>query len=159
MPRDAERGARDVLRTYLVRHKLKRSEQREVILDALLRSDRHLSAEELLRTVKRRHPEVGRTTVYRTLKLLTEAGLARELVIDGQAHYERGYLREHHDHFICTSCGAILEFTSPDIERLQEEFAARLGFVIEAHRHEIYGRCARCGEPEQPPSTPRPTDR
>lgn len=150
MPRDAERGAHEVLKAYLVRHKLKRSEQREVILDALLRSDRHLSAEDLLRAVKRRHPDVGRTTVYRTLKLLTEAGLARELVIDGQAHYERGYLREHHDHFICTSCGAILEFTSPDIERLQEEFAARLGFAIEAHRHEIYGRCARCGLSEQP---------
>jgi Fur family transcriptional regulator, ferric uptake regulator len=149
MPRDTERGAHEVLKSYLVRHKLKRSEQREVILDALLRSDRHLSAEELLRAVKRRHPEVGRTTVYRTLKLLTQAGLARELVIDGQAHYERGYQREHHDHFICTSCGVILEFSSPDIERLQEEFAARLGFAIEAHRHEIYGRCARCGEADQ----------
>jgi len=146
MPGEVERSAHDVLRAYLARHKLKRSEQREVILDVVLRSDRHLSVEELLRTVRRRHPEVGRTTVYRTLKVLVDAGLARELVIDGQAHYERGYRREHHDHFICRSCGAILEFSSPDIERLQEEFAARLGFQIEAHRHEIFGRCRNCQE-------------
>lgn len=146
MPSEIERGAHEVLRLHLARHKLKRSEQREVILDALLRSDRHVSAEELLRIVRRRHPEVGRTTVYRTLKLLTDAGLARELVIDGQAHYERGYKREHHDHFICNTCGAILEFSSPEIERLQEEFAARLGFAIEAHRHEIFGRCSRCSD-------------
>jgi Fur family ferric uptake transcriptional regulator len=146
MPSEIERGAHGVLDAYLRRHKLKRSGQRELILDAVLRSDKHLSVEDLLKSVRRRHPEVGRTTVYRTLRLLTQAGLARELVIDGEAHYERGYQREHHDHFICTACGTILEFSSPDIERLQEEFAARLGFAIEAHRHEIFGRCGRCRE-------------
>jgi Fur family ferric uptake transcriptional regulator len=87
---------------------------------------------------------VGRTTVYRTLKLLQSAGLAQELVLQGQTRFEREYKREHHDHFICKSCGEIFEFSSAEIERIQDEVAANIGFVIQGHRHQIYGLCRRC---------------
>jgi Fur family transcriptional regulator, ferric uptake regulator len=135
---------RQVLSAYLVRHRLKRSEQREAILDAFSKAGRHVSVEDLLRTVRRRHPEVGRTTIYRTLKLFKEAGLASELQLGGEARFEPTWKREHHDHLLCRACGRIIEFESPEIERLQDEIAGRGGFRVEGHRHHIYGRCRDC---------------
>ena len=133
-----------VFAEYIRRNQLKRSEQRDVILDAFLRSDRHLSVDDLLHLVQKRRPDIGRTTVYRTLKLLREAGLASQLDVLGQARFEHDYNREHHDHFICNACGEIIEFTSPEIEQLQDDIAAGLGFRIQGHRHQIYGLCAKC---------------
>ncbi len=133
-----------VFAAYLAKHRLKRSEQREVILDTFLRAGRHVSVEDLLHIVQRRRPDIGRTTVYRTLKLLREAGLARELALQGETRFEADWKRAHHDHFICRSCGDIIEFRSPEIERLQDEIAADIKFVIEGHRHQIFGRCRRC---------------
>jgi len=141
---DDNREEKEVFAAHLAEHGLKRSEQREAILEVFLRSERHLSVEELLALVQKVRPDVGRTTVYRTLKLLTEAGLARELALDGESRFEREYKRAHHDHFICNSCGAIFEFVSEEVERIQEETAARLGFIIDGHRHQIYGACRKC---------------
>ncbi|HEY7409515.1 MAG TPA: transcriptional repressor [Vicinamibacteria bacterium] len=135
---------KQVFAEYLTQHGLKRSEQREAIVDTFLRSQRHLSVDDLLHLVHKRRPDVGRTTVYRTLKLLQSAGLAQELALDGETRFEREYKRAHHDHFICKSCGDIIEFSSPEIERIQDEIAADLGFVIEGHRHHIFGRCRSC---------------
>ncbi len=140
----AGREEKEVFAAFLVKNRLKRSEQREVILDAFLKSERHLSVDDLLQIVQKRRPDVGRTTVYRTLKLLHAAGLASELDLDGQTRFEVDYKRAHHDHFICNACGDIFEFSSPEIERLQEEIAAGIGFAIEGHRHHILGRCRRC---------------
>lgn len=139
------REEKDAFNAYLVKHHLKRSEQREVILDVFLRAAKHVSVDDLLGLVQKRRSDIGRTTVYRTLKLLQEAGLASELALDGQQmRFEVDYNREHHDHFICNSCGDIFEFTSPEIERLQEEAAVKIGFVTEGHRHQIFGYCRRC---------------
>ena len=144
MKTSVAREEKEVFDAYLANNHLKRSEQREVILDTFLRSDTHLSVDDLLQLVQKRRPDIGRTTVYRTLKLLQAAGLAQELALDGESRFEREYKRAHHDHFICKSCGAIFEFTSPDIERLQDEIAADIGFTIEGHRHQIYGSCRTC---------------
>jgi Fur family ferric uptake transcriptional regulator len=138
------REEKELFAAYITRNRLKRSEQREVILDTFLRAERHLSVDDLLQLVQKRRPDIGRTTVYRTLKLLHSAGLAQELVLEGQTYFEREYNRQHHDHFICRSCGEIFEFANEDIERIQEEVAASLGFVIEGHRHQIFGLCRRC---------------
>jgi Fur family ferric uptake transcriptional regulator len=100
--------------------------------------------DDLLRLVQKRRSDIGRTTVYRTLKLLQAAGLASELPLGDQSRFERDYKRKHHDHFICQECGEIFEFSNPQIERIQEEVAAAIGFVIEGHRHQIFGRCRRC---------------
>jgi Fur family transcriptional regulator, ferric uptake regulator len=135
---------REVFASYLSRHHLKRSEQREVILDTFLGSERHLSVDDLLLLVQARRPDIGRTTVYRTLKLLQAAGLAQELQLQGHTRFEREYKREHHDHFICKGCSEIFEFSSPDIERLQDEIAEKIGFEIEGHRHQIDGWCRNC---------------
>jgi Fur family ferric uptake transcriptional regulator len=140
----AGREEKQVFAAYLAQHRLKRSEQREVILDTFLRSQRHLSVDDLLQLVQKRRADIGRTTVYRTLKLLQAAGLAQELVLQGQTRFEREYKRRHHDHFICNSCGEIFEFSNDEIERIQDEVAAGIGFLIQGHRHHIYGLCARC---------------
>jgi Fur family ferric uptake transcriptional regulator len=142
--REEKREEKDVFSAYLVKHHLKRSEQREVILDAFLRAQRHVSVEDLLQIVQKKRPDIGRTTVYRTLKLLREAGLASELDLQGETRFEPDYNRAHHDHFICNSCGAIFEFTNDEVERIQEEVARSLGFTIEGHRHQIFGLCRAC---------------
>jgi Fur family ferric uptake transcriptional regulator len=138
------REERQALTAYLTRNRLKRSAQREAILDAFVRAGHHVSVEDLLKIVRRRHPDVGRTTIYRTLKVFKEAGLASELAFGNEARFEPVWNRDHHDHFVCVSCGDIFEFLSPEIERLQTEIAARIGFRIEGHRHHIFGRCRRC---------------
>jgi Fur family ferric uptake transcriptional regulator len=138
------REERKVLTAYLERHHLKRSSQREAILDAFVKAGHHVSVEDLLRIVRRRHPEVGRTTIYRTLKLFQEAGLASELLVGPEARFEPVWKRDHHDHFVCVSCGAIFEFQNPEIERLQDEVAASIGFEVHGHRHHIFGRCRKC---------------
>ena len=139
-PREEQR----VLSEYLTQHGLKRSTQREVILDAFLRSGSHVSVEDLLKIVKRKDPAVGRTTIYRTLKLFQEAGLASELLVGAEARFEPLWNRDHHDHLVCVHCGEIIEFQSPEIEGLQDKIANGLGFVIEGHRHTIFGRCQKC---------------
>jgi Fur family transcriptional regulator, ferric uptake regulator len=138
------REEKEVFAAYLIKNRLKRSEQREVILDTFLRSERHLSVDDLLQLVQKRRSDIGRTTIYRTLKLLQAAGLAQELVLQGQTRFEREYKRQHHDHFICKSCGEIFEFSSAEIERIQDEIAAEIGFVIDGHRHQIFGYCRDC---------------
>jgi Fur family transcriptional regulator, ferric uptake regulator len=157
MPPAAAREEQSALTAYLVRHRLKRSAQREAILDAFVKAGHHVSVEELLKVVRRRRADVGRTTIYRTLKLFRDAGLASELLLGGEARFEPVWKRDHHDHFVCVACGAIFEFQSPEIERLQEEIASGLGFEVEGHRHHIFGRCRKCAaKPSRPARARQP---
>ncbi len=135
-------------KSYLEDNHLNTTQQREVIVDYFLRSQDHVSIDELLVRVRKRNKRVGYATVYRTLKLLVESGLAHQRQFgDGQARYE--VVGDHHDHLICMKCGLILEFEDDEIERLQEKIAARLGgFTVLRHRHELYGLCAKAaGDP------------
>jgi Fur family ferric uptake transcriptional regulator len=95
--------------------------------------------------VQKRRSTVGQTTVYRTLKLLTEAGLAREVRFgDGRTHYEHNYKHQHHDHMICSECGKIIEFFSAELEALQDAMAAKHQFEITQHLLRIIGICTDC---------------
>jgi Fur family transcriptional regulator, ferric uptake regulator len=128
---------------------LKSTRQRDVIVDEFLKCRGHVSIEELLARVRKRHPGVGYVTVYRTLRLLAAADLAVPRHFgDGQTRFEVAdqVSRHHHDHLICTDCGLIIEFTEPEIERLQDEVARRLGFVVESHKLELYARCPRAAK-------------
>jgi Fur family ferric uptake transcriptional regulator len=83
--------------------------------------------------------------VYRTLKLLTESGVAQEHHFgDGHTRFELADSEAHHDHLICVECGKITEFEEPAVEQLQERIASRHGFEIRAHKHELYGICSEC---------------
>jgi Fur family ferric uptake transcriptional regulator len=93
--------------------------------------------------VRKKNPKVGYATVYRTLKLLMDSGLASSRQFeDGQTRYE--VAGAHHDHLICVKCGLILEFENDEIERLQEQMAASLGgFQVLRHKHELYCLCPK----------------
>jgi Fur family transcriptional regulator, ferric uptake regulator len=135
----------EVFLNHIQKKGLKRTAQRDLILDVFLRTERHLSNEDLYRLVQEEDASVGQTTVYRTLKLLTEAGLAREVRFgDGRTHYEHNYKHEHHDHMICSECGKIIEFYSAELEALQDAMAAKHRFEISQHLLRIIGICAEC---------------
>jgi Fur family ferric uptake transcriptional regulator len=130
-------------RSYIQDRRLNITAQREAIVEQFLRTRDHVSIDELLNKVRKRQPKVGYATVYRTLKLLVDSGLAVERQFgDGQARYE--VVGDHHDHLICVKCGLILEFEDDEIERLQERIASRMGgFTVLRHRHELYGMCPK----------------
>ena len=131
-------------RTYLQRKGLKTTQQREAIVDAFLRTSGHVALEDLLSSARRKHPGVGLATVYRTVKLLEEAGIAAARHFGpGQTLYEIAEGRAHHDHLICDSCGFIIEFENDEIEALQDAAARRLGFNVLRHRHELFGLCEK----------------
>ncbi len=133
------------LSRYLEEHNLKHTQQREAILVAFLEATGHITSEEIHTRVRVGHPNIGYTTVYRTMKLLCDAGLASE------RHFEEGVTlyeieHEHHDHLVCLRCGKIIEFECEMIERTQQEIADRYRFRILRHRHELYGHCSACDQ-------------
>ncbi|NOZ01724.1 MAG: transcriptional repressor [Deltaproteobacteria bacterium] len=111
--------------------------------------DGHPGIEELHRAVEKRYPGTGGATVYRTMKLLCDSGLActRDFG-DGFARYEALDPAGHHDHLICTACGKIIEFGEEAIEELQEHVSRRHGFQMRDHRLDIYGLCRECAKIE-----------
>jgi len=132
-------------REFITREGLKSTRQRDTILDFFLSSKQHLSVEELYRRLRARHPGIGYATVCRTLKLFSQSGIAHEIHFgDGQTRYEHLTEGEHHDHLVCTGCGAIAEFENKTIEDLQKAVADSHGFIIHSHRLELYGLCAKC---------------
>ena len=136
------KSEKTIFEEFLVEKNLKHSNQREQILDVFLDVEKHLTAEELHKIVREKYPNIGYVTVYRTLKLLCEAGLCRELHFeDGTARYEHLYGHQHHDHLICTKCGQFIAVVDPEIERLQNKLFRTHGFIPGDHRMELYGIC------------------
>ena len=134
-----------VLNNYLAQKRLKRTQQRETILEVFLRAKKHLTVEELHSLVRDRDSSIGLTTVYRTMKIFCECNLARANHFEeNRVRYELQYKTSHHDHMICLKCGDALEFVNDQIERLQEKVAAKYGFRMVNHRMEIFGYCRRC---------------
>jgi len=133
------------LTEYMAGQGLRSTSQRDKILNVFVEAGRHLSAEELHALVKRSHPGIGYATVYRTLKLLAEAGVAQERRFeDGYTRYEHTSSDAHHDHLICTKCGAIIEFENKRIEELQRDVARKKRFKVLNHKLELYGLCSNC---------------
>jgi Fur family ferric uptake transcriptional regulator len=136
---------KEIFLEHIQKAGLRRTGQRDLIMDIFLRTEEHLTSEDLYWLVQKKDPTVGNTTVYRTLKLLTEAGLAREVRFgDNKTYYEHHYNHEHHDHMICTECGEVIEFFSQDIESLQDEMAAKFGFRPTHHSLRMWGICSKC---------------
>src|SRR5438105_6099069 len=135
----------EIFHRHIQRAGLKRTAQRDLILDVFLHTEEHLSSEDLYRLVQKEDPDIGQTTVYRTLKLLTDAGLAREVRFgDGRTRYEHNYKQQHHDHMICMECGEIIEIYSAELEAIQEAQAGKHHFEVRQHLLRILGICANC---------------
>lgn len=147
MPKRKEKFAQEkaVFLDHIQRLGLRRTTQRDLIMEIFLRTEEHLTIEDLHWLVHKTDPSVGHTTVYRTLKLLTEAGLAREVRFgDNKTYYEHHYNHEHHDHMICTECGKVIEFFSAEIESMQDKAADSFGFKPTHHSLRLWGICAEC---------------
>ncbi len=133
------------LNDYMAKHGLRSTEQRRVVTELFFASSGHLSIEELLDKVRVEEPRIGYATVYRTLKLLKECGLAFERHFgDGVSRYEVAWEDEHHDHLICLECEKIIEFEDDAIEQLQHQVADARGFTLVRHKLELYGVCPEC---------------
>ncbi len=139
------REAEGILHNHLKRVGLKHTGQRDTILRTFLETRDHLSTDELHRLVKKKDAKIGFTTVYRTLKLFTECGLASEVAFhDGVARYEHQYNRRSHHHMVCTDCGTSVEFFSPEIEKLEREIGRKHRFTTTRHSFQVYGLCENC---------------
>src|SRR4051812_29775236 len=122
--RESLRAAQERFNAHLKKVGLKHTDQRDIILHTFLETRDHLSTDELHRLVKRKDPKIGITTVYRTLKLLSECGLASEVPFpDGITRFEHQYNRRIHHHMICTRCGGSVEFFSPAVAELKQKMA------------------------------------
>jgi Fur family ferric uptake transcriptional regulator len=144
----SEKKAR--LKSFLKEKGFKSTRQRDIIASEFLKTRGHITAEDLYKKVSKKHSEIGFTTVYRTLKLLTKSGLATEQAFaDNLTRYEPVSSEDHHDHLICMKCGSIKEFENSNIERLQEKIAGEFGFSIVTHRMELYGYCSTCSDDGQ----------
>ena len=122
--------------------------QRRDILDVLVgNSGKHFSAEELYAEVKKINPDIGLATVYRTLELMCQLGIAHQLDFDtNYKRYELNLEGDHHHHLICVDCGKIVEFTDQDMEDFEKRLEKDYDFRIIDHNIKVFGYCKECRE-------------
>lgn len=148
MKNDADTATLSSVRAFLDfmgRKGLNTTAQRKAIAEAFFDFPGHHSLEEFYLHIQKKDPSIGQTTVYRTLKLLCDAGLATETHFsDGIARYEVAHPDSHHDHMVCLACGKIVEICDERIEKLQKDIASAHGFVLSGHVHNLYGICPAC---------------
>ncbi|MCL4796525.1 MAG: transcriptional repressor [Bryobacteraceae bacterium] len=121
--------------------------QRQLLLELIDQSGKHLDAESLYRMAQERDPKLNRVTVYRTLKLLKEGGLVDELDLmhyGGDQHYYETRTKQEHAHIVCLRCGKVEEFFGDVLQRLRRQIETTFGFQIVIARTEIGGYCAHC---------------
>ena len=137
--------AEHALLTYLAEKKLNITQQRLDIARYFLSMQGHYTLEEIYLAVREHAPKVGQSTIYRTIHLLREAGLAREVLMDdGSMRYEAVTDKCHHDHLLCQQCGKVVEFLDDTVEALQETIAAREGFSLTGPHMILFGVCPDC---------------
>ena len=130
---------------YLRQNGLKKTRQKDLILETFLQYEGHLSVEDVYSRARRRDKRVGTVTVFRTLKSLTACGIAREIHLgDGLTRFEHSYHHPHHHHIVCTECHKAIEFVAPELERVQGEIVAKYHFQPVHHHLQVYGVCEDC---------------
>ncbi len=131
-----------ILTVFLREKSLRLTDQRRKIASIALSHDSHFEIQELVREVRKSHPEISPATVYRNVKTLCEAGLLQETLESrsGVTLYERTE-SEHHDHIVCLDCGLIFEFHNAAIEKAQTKAIRAMGFFETRHQHVIYAKC------------------
>lgn len=143
VPRPLSDGISKTLRDQGVRL----TRQRQILLELIDKSGRHLDAETLYKMAKELDPKINRVTVYRTLKMLKQGGLVDELDLmhyDGEQHYYETRMKQEHAHVICLRCGKVEEFFGEPLQRMRQQVEDTFGFQILIARTEIGGYCAHC---------------
>lgn len=124
---------------------LKFSCKRAAIIEYFISTDRHFTVEQLYNEMKKMYPKIGYSTVYRTLRLLADCGLASVHHFgEDDTKFELIHKAQHHDHLVCQKCGRIIEFTHDGIEEFQMAVAKRHSFLVFDHELQIYGICKKC---------------
>lgn len=137
----------EAARDSLKKKGIRLTRQRQLLLDLLEKSGRHLDADNLYKLANELDPKLNRVTVYRTLKLLKEGGLIDELDLmhfEGDQHYYETRSKQEHAHIICLRCGKVEEFFGDPLQKLRRQVEAHFGFQILIARTEIGGYCAHC---------------
>ncbi len=141
---------KEEFRAFLQKHDYKITKNRLDLIDVVANYKKHFEIEELVNYIQNTQKLASRATIYRTVKLLIDFGIIKEIIKqNNKTIYEFYASEEHHDHLVCTSCGAIIEFFNEDIEKLQEEICKEHKFLPTHHRLEIFGLCEKCQKKEQ----------
>jgi len=145
-PEKAADGPHRQWQQFVSERGLHASKTRDAVVEIFLKTKEHIDLQGLFERARRSHPGVGFATVYRTMKLLEEAGIAhtRHFGNAKETLYELAAGRSHHDHLICERCGRIVEFVNAEVEKIQDRIASHYGFTLSRHRHELYGVCPDC---------------
>lgn len=133
---------------YLRDQGLPVTHQRQSVAQVVFNSDAHLSVDDIEQHLRQGGGRIGKATIYRTLDLLVRSRLVEEHDFgEGFKRYEHR-LTQHpiHEHLICLECGAVLEFESSELYRVENRVRREHGFVPVRHRLEIYGLCRKCDE-------------
>ena len=142
----------DKFQEYLATQGMRLTQERSIIVEDVFSQHEHFDADQIVErlTPLKSGDRVSRSTVYRTLTLLEEAGLIRKVArTNDRDVYEHDYGYPQHDHLICSECGELIEFYNADISRLIEQIATQHGFRMTGHRLEVYGRCQQCSKPHR----------
>jgi Fur family transcriptional regulator, ferric uptake regulator len=147
MPMRKLKEETELFYAYLRQNGLKKTHQKDLILETFLSTEGHLSVEDIYALVKKRDKKVGVVTVFRTLKSLTACGIAREITLgDGLTRFEHSYHHPRHHHIVCTECHRAIEFVCPELEKIQNEIIEKYHFQPIHHRFQTYGICEDCRE-------------
>ncbi len=127
---------------YLKREKHRITPERFEVLDFALEHDGHFGADDLYVLMKTKKSNISRATVYNTLELLVKCKLlSKRNFGDGLTRYESNFERKNHDHLICINCGEIIEFTSPEVQKVVDKICNELGFEKVGYSFNIFGKC------------------
>ena len=145
----------DRFRDFLQTQKLKLTSERVALVREIFSTHYHFEADELLFKMKEKRVKISRATVYRTLELLVKSGMVRRVHL-GEDHYHYEHVRgdSHHDHLICTTCGAVIEFHDEALEARQIEICERRKFTPTFHNLQILGVCGSCRKKGEQPDAP-----
>lgn len=143
MPETVRQTAKAKFLKFLEGKKLRLTAPRMAIIDTVFSTEEHFTAEQLLAWSRDRDASVSRATVYRTLPLLTESGLVREMDFGKSYKFYDPNYAEHpnHNHIICNDCERIVEFESEKIEKIENEITHKLGFSVQTQRLQITASC------------------
>lgn len=143
--RRGRRLAIERFQDFLRAHKLKFTQEREDVLERFFRLDEHIEADELLMRMRQGESRVSRATIYRTLDLLVQAGLARKVRLGTDRYYYEHILgRRQHEHMICMQCGKVIEWFDPEIPRVVDKNLRQHGFVAARYSLQVFGQCSEC---------------
>ena len=135
----------EVFRKYVKESGLRNTPEREVIIEEIFLTHDHFDVDTLYLCLKNKKCSISKASIYRTIPLLIESGLIKEVFFeDGHMHYEHVLGHEHHCHFRCLGCRKIIEFKQDEVLDIEKKFSRSHGFEVTGHKLELFGYCREC---------------